>query len=380
MPRNCRTNIKSIWRQLLKCDRLAKSLTGLNFDRYLRSLGGFMTKKNQEIISVEQQTAIIDTKMVIANSELANNLLGRIEAFDFISKLTTVGSVKLLAELKESRKYIGLTYFDNKGNCRSIGTWAEFCKHKLHSSKSSVDERIINFKLLGEEFLETSQSIGLGVKDLRKLRQLPKGKQVLIIESEAIELGDKGAVKELIEDIVAANAKVVAEKDQELQESKTLANARQNLLTKANDDLAKKSEELELLIDGKNHKASDWKDQVFKINLASTSIAAQAIRLADQLDELTDRILTEELDPEHSDNAMKYLALTHVDSIDKLLLMVSELADNAYNSFAGYIEGKTVFDDNGIGAVRERVQMGNEYNMVVERAIEVEHESAKNMT
>ncbi|NRA56269.1 MAG: hypothetical protein HRU23_19170 [Gammaproteobacteria bacterium] len=288
-------------------------------------------------LSAEQQTAVVDTKRAIANSELANNLLGRIEAFEFISKLTTVGSVKLLSELKESKKYIGLTYFDDNGNCRSVGTWDDFCKHKLHSSKSSIDERIINLKHLGEDFLDASQSIGLGVKDLRNLRKLPQEDQTLIIESEAIDAGDKEAVRELIEDLSAKHVKEKEALTVQLSDSKAIANARQNLITKANEQVAETTEELEKLRESQQYQPTDWLKQIQEINFLSTKLAGEAIQAINQLEDLTQRILTEELDPAHSEQALEHLAAVHVYSADQLFVAASRLTMDARNTFEGYV-------------------------------------------
>lgn len=154
-------------------------------------------------LSHEQQKAVIQTKEVVAQMEEVMREIGQIEAFDFINKLTTVSSLKVIQKIKETKSFKGLTYKDQNGDLLTVSSWEDFCIHKLHTPRATIDERLVNLNQLGEEFFQASQKIGLGYRELRKLRQLPADQQQLVIENEAVELGDKDALRELIDDLNA---------------------------------------------------------------------------------------------------------------------------------------------------------------------------------
>jgi hypothetical protein len=160
-------------------------------------------------LSENQERAIIEAKEVLASKQDVLREIGQIEAFEFINKLATVATLKLLVKVKEFKEYAGLTYKTENGQLATVANWEEFCNHILHTPKRTIDDRLLNLNTFGEEFFETSQRIGLGNRDLRKLRQLPEESQQLIINSEEVDLGDKESIKELIEDL---NFKQVTEK------------------------------------------------------------------------------------------------------------------------------------------------------------------------
>lgn len=158
---------------------------------------------NQELanVSAEQESMVADAKTILASKQGVLRELGKIEAFEFINKLATVATLKLLVKVKETKEYVGLTYELENGGLATVANWEEFCNQILHTPKRTIDDRLLNLNSFGEEFFEASQRIGLGNRELRKLRQLPEETQQLIINSEAVDLGDKEAVKELIEDL-----------------------------------------------------------------------------------------------------------------------------------------------------------------------------------
>ncbi|WP_138984166.1 hypothetical protein [Alishewanella jeotgali] len=154
-------------------------------------------------LSHEQQKAVIQTKEVVAQMEEVMREIGQIEAFDFMQKLATVASLKLIQKIKETKSYKGLVYKNESGELATVATFDEFCDLKLGAPRRTVDERLLCLNTFGEEFFEASQKIGLGYRELRKLRQLPADQQQLVIENEAVELGDKDALRELIDDLNA---------------------------------------------------------------------------------------------------------------------------------------------------------------------------------
>ncbi|MBQ4853010.1 hypothetical protein J8L97_23060, partial [Pseudoalteromonas sp. MMG012] len=156
-------------------------------------------------------TDMIDLKVQqqqdLASKQDALMQLGQIQAFNFIGKLVTVSEIKILQQVKESKSFKGLTYKGDTGEVLTVSTWDECCQNLLGMSRQSVDNRLLNLQKFGDEFFEAAQKMRLGYRDLRALRQLPDDEQQLVIESEAVETGDKEAVKELIDELKAKHKK-----------------------------------------------------------------------------------------------------------------------------------------------------------------------------
>lgn len=155
----------------------------------------------------EQQDAVVMAAQAMT-SEMADayEMLGMIKMSDFHRKLTTCQHIKVLAEFKEAKKYKGLEMLDISGNRRQVSTWDDFCS-ALGFSRQKIDEDISNLYKLGEDFLETSQRLGLGYREMRKLRQLPEEARAEIVDADYSDTTDKEELIEKIEDLTAQHAK-----------------------------------------------------------------------------------------------------------------------------------------------------------------------------
>jgi hypothetical protein len=149
--------------------------------------------KSKEIIKDVDQDSL--------ERDLVNQMIGRIQLASGVSKLLTVGSLRDLEIIKKRKLYSALykkTIILPNGETADVGTWAGFCK-AIGLSKTKVDEDIQNLRAFGEEALEAMNTIGLGYRDLRKLRKLEDDDQkslTLQIEQNA---GDPAAIAEIIE-------------------------------------------------------------------------------------------------------------------------------------------------------------------------------------
>jgi len=112
-----------------------------------------MTKKINEI-SAETEKAIIHGKDILASKQDVLLRTGQASAFNFMKKIADMSELKILSEIKQTKQYKGLTYTDASGQLLTVGSWDEYCSHILGSSKSTIDERLINLMTLGEEFFE----------------------------------------------------------------------------------------------------------------------------------------------------------------------------------------------------------------------------------
>ncbi|MWQ24459.1 hypothetical protein F9858_04635 [Glaesserella parasuis] len=199
---------------------------------------------------VQNSTALAAKAMTQDLAE-AYEMLGMVKMSDFHRKLTTCQHIKVLAEFKESKKYKGLEMLDVTGNRRHVSTWDDFCS-ALGFSRQKIDEDISNLSKLGEDFLETSQRLGLGYREMRKLRQLPEAARAEIVEADYSEATDKEELIEKIEDLTAKHAKEKAELEAKLKrksddydaQAKVLANKNAQI-DRLDTELAKKTKAIE---------------------------------------------------------------------------------------------------------------------------------------
>ncbi|WP_052713346.1 hypothetical protein, partial [Pseudoalteromonas rubra] len=223
-------------------------------------------------ITPEQEKALIEGKDILASKQSVLLQLGQIQAFNFIGKLVNVTELKLAQQLKDSKEYKGLVHQDEDGNVVTITTWEECCKYILKEKRRNVDNRLINLQQFGEEFFEAAQNMKLGYNDLRVLRQLPEDDQALVIESEAVEAGDKDAVKQLIDDLKAKHKKEVDDLRQEVLASDAMLRANRKL----NDENVMENQQLKEQLHQRKFSPEKWKGDVkdfFAVNAkANTQI------------------------------------------------------------------------------------------------------------
>ncbi|MFK5194397.1 hypothetical protein ACI3PB_12725, partial [Glaesserella parasuis] len=59
-------------------------------------------------LSQEQNAVALAAKAMTQDIAEAHEAMGMLKAFNFVGKLLTVGSLKILADIKETKKYKGL--------------------------------------------------------------------------------------------------------------------------------------------------------------------------------------------------------------------------------------------------------------------------------
>ena len=156
-------------------------------------------------LSEQQDAVALAAKAMTQDIVEAHEAMGMVRAFGFVNKLLTVDTLKVMREVKEAKKYKGLvTYID--GELTTVGSWEEFCK-ACGLTRQKVDEDLQNLSKFGEEFLETSQRLGLGYREMRKLRQLPEEARAEIVDADYSATTDKEELIEKIEDLTAQHAK-----------------------------------------------------------------------------------------------------------------------------------------------------------------------------
>ena len=241
---------------------------------------------NQELMTTEQQKAIIDTNKIIDNLDPVIDEIATIKTLKSIGQLLTITSLVKIKKLKESKAYVGMPYIDEDGNRSVVRTWAECCKYRLKMAMSTIDKSLLNLSELGEEALEAMQRIGLGDRELRKLRQTSKETQELIVNSKAVKLGNKEEVQNFIEDeFMKHKAELTTEKQRADEAEQTIAIKNEMLGDKQQELDQNKEREAE-----RKFSQDPWRyqatDALAAIINARTSIAQGVNQIIDVLDGL----------------------------------------------------------------------------------------------
>lgn len=149
--------------------------------------------------------------------DLANQMLGQIQMSRSFAKFADVVGLSKLQIIKENKIYravAGQKGIDSAGNeIADVGTWEGFCA-ALGTSKTKVDEDLLNLKTFGEDALEQMQRTGIGYRDLRQFRRLPADQKSELIE--AAKAGDTATLLELAEDLITKHAKEKANLQKDL--------------------------------------------------------------------------------------------------------------------------------------------------------------------
>lgn len=187
----------------------------------------------------QQQLAKLQETINVDQFEVAR-LLGQSQYAELIENFGRVSKIKIYAYLKETKKYKGLSVVGTNGELLTVSTWQEFCQTQ-GKSHQHIDEEIRNLSTFGEDFLETSQRMGVGYRDLRKLRKLPEAEREIIINGEAVRAEDKDSLIDLIEEMSVKHAKTKQELQKQIDQLKADNTAKDNVLSTKN----KKIDELD---------------------------------------------------------------------------------------------------------------------------------------
>ena len=206
-----------------------------------------------ELAKVQQAQAIQpqnqqERETLIAEAYI---LTGRAQAFSVSAKFGNVSALLILKQIKENKTY---------KNMPNVGTWANYCQ-LLGYSPRLIDEQLTNLNTLGQEFLETVSTFGLGYRELRKLRSAASEGNFSITDNaitieviegettkqETISLNDKDELKDALERIIAAKDEALAAKDRELKAQKDLNDWNKDRLDKTEKQLQTATKELNKL-------------------------------------------------------------------------------------------------------------------------------------
>lgn len=175
-------------------------------------------------VAVDQETdqavaALRGEAVTVTSGELDATMLvmetrGALQQSQFIETVSRTSMLAKLAQVKASKAYKGAHVRDSEGNVVTIKTWDDYCK-ALGMSRRTVDEDLANLAAFGDNLLKMQDALGIGYRDLRKLRAnlaaLPEADQQQI-RAEIEKAQDRDDLLAAMDEMGVRNARLAAEK------------------------------------------------------------------------------------------------------------------------------------------------------------------------
>lgn len=200
----------------------------------------------------KEQTQLVSAAMegeICGDGKSALMLLGllggRAQMARTMADFSNVINLETLKTIKKTKNYKHLKGVKNAEGAVMTGTWDDFCAY-IGVSRQMVDEQIKNADAFGMAALESLQAIGMGIRDLRRLRQLPPGELVTLVDGDELKVKDREEALIIIEEMAAkhrAESNELKEKIESLEQS---SKATDQLLEKKGKQIQELEKELEL--------------------------------------------------------------------------------------------------------------------------------------
>ncbi|HIE4801242.1 TPA: hypothetical protein ACXNDR_003958 [Serratia marcescens] len=173
--------------------------------------------------------------------DLLNQLLGQAQMADAFGKFSKTVFISKLAFVKENKLYQYIAKNKTEDGLQSKGTWDEFC-NLLGWAPQHANEAIANLNTFGEEALESMSRMGIGYRELRQFRRLPEDQKSALIE--VAKEGDKTALLELAEEMIAKHSKEKEDLKTDLEISRQTLAEKKEQVSKLQDKNAELDEKL----------------------------------------------------------------------------------------------------------------------------------------
>lgn len=152
-------------------------------------------------VEYDATAVLIETRGVMQHSQ-------------FIETVSRVSVLTRIAQVKATKAYKGAVVRHQDGTLVTIKTWDDYC-NALGMSRRKVEEDLANLAMFGDNLLKMQEHLGIGYRDLRKLRahmaELPEATQEEI-RAEIEQATDKEELLATLDEMGARNAKLTAEK------------------------------------------------------------------------------------------------------------------------------------------------------------------------
>jgi len=261
------------------------------------------------------------------NRDLANQLLGQAQMAGALQKVCRLSALLKLRFVKENKLYRHIKTADGQHF-----SWKMYCD-EYGTSHKTVDEQLLNLQVFGEEAMSAFQRMDVGYRELRKLRKLPEEDRQIIIESEAIDTGDKDAVRELLEDIVSKHAKekeVAAQREETLKEALDASNK-----IMADKDARFNALEKELHL--RSGRTMPWQEKVAPLKDEMNMVSNVLDEALGRMLVLHQSILGLDMDDDVRDIARRSMVTRYKEVLDRAAVLVSECQGQFDLELGGYI-------------------------------------------
>jgi hypothetical protein len=167
--------------------------------------------------SAEQEAAneIYKVARADADREMAELKAGQAERERLIARYhEAVGQIKtanMFAEFARVSELVWIQQMRDTKAYKEVGTWETFCE-SIGYTRQHVEDQLKNLSAFGEKFTQTVCALGVGYRDLRKLRQLTHDGTVTI-DAEAVTINGETIPldSDHKEDLQAAIEKIIEE-------------------------------------------------------------------------------------------------------------------------------------------------------------------------
>ncbi|WDI68756.1 hypothetical protein [Klebsiella grimontii] len=173
---------------------------------------------NPELEATQNLMAVVSSHMT-DERDLLNQLLGQAQMADAFAQFSKTVLTSKMAFVKENKLYQSLKGKKGQDGLEFSGTWAEFC-NLLGYTPEHANESINNLQSFGEEALESMSRMGIGYRELRQFRRLPEDQKSALIE--VAKEGDKTALLDLAEEMIAKHAREKEELKTDLEISRQM--------------------------------------------------------------------------------------------------------------------------------------------------------------
>ncbi|KHS86535.1 hypothetical protein [Pectobacterium carotovorum] len=187
---------------------------------------------NSEIAGTQQLLANVQDQFS-DERDLLNQLLGQAQMADAFEQFSRTVRSSKLAFVKENKLYRNLKGKKSPNGSEFLGTWEEFC-NVLGISADKADTDIANLRAFGEEALESMSRMGIGYRELRQFRRLPEDQKSALIE--VARDGDKTALLELAEEMIAKHAKEKEDLKTDLEISRQTVAEKKDIINTLEDE------------------------------------------------------------------------------------------------------------------------------------------------
>ena len=243
--------------------------------------------------------------------------VGQIKTANMFAEFASISALIWIQQMRETKAY------------KEIGTWETFCE-SVGFTRQHIEDQLKNLAVLGENFLQTVCGLGVGYRDLRKLRQLTHD-GVIEIDSEAVQIGDERIPLDPShrEDLEAALERLIDAKNELLQEKDAVIRSNEKLLQSKQDLIHRQEKDLKRYEDEATRKGLTPTEDAFikKMENLRISFDGYMLKVDPERNELGD--------PEvEKTPRMAAAYLTTLDYMRKQLLAAYDTAQDMYGSLA----------------------------------------------